>query len=118
MAISDIKKDLGGGAPERPQGGPEQTPPRPEEKGIFRGGKDFGSGEDLRNWVRNKAFSDTGVTSEQGIEIVNKLFGAEGVSKGRANELLNRLQATEVRTDKERIDRDRAIKVLKGLLGQ
>lgn len=81
MALDNIKGQLGGS---KTPSAPKEKAPAPEPKKTPQdtslwGGKQYLSGEKLRNWTRsNQAYNETKLPGKEIAERSQKLFGKEG----------------------------------------
>ena len=121
MALEDKKgqlsKPMGSGIPK------EKAPaPLPQDPSAWRG-KPFLKQESIRNWARSdSAYSKTNLPESERLKIAQGLFGTKGdfFKKEKGGKVLKELEVKRsyAKTDIERRNLDKQIKVAKGVLGK
>jgi len=106
----------------RPESFKEKTPPaKPKDTSIF-GGKPYLKGEEVRNWGgSDTAFGATNLPREERIKRIKNIFGGtDFITKGKTEKALGILEKQRyyAKTDKERAEIDKDIKITKGILGK
>lgn len=123
MSISEKKQEL---SEKRIGAKPEKAPPPPkeEEKDTSGfGGKSHITKQEFGRWLRKpERFKETGIPEAERIQL-EKDFGSEYgyyIQKGEPEKVLKKLDSerNQAKTSKERVEKERKIRLLKKFLGK